>query len=82
MKDLEPINTLPVQQFLNLVKSSDLSRAKEVKMSLEQAKILSSTLASIMTRLNGDYEKLILDILKNKSQDSIEIKVDGGSGWK
>lgn len=82
MKNLEPINTIPIQQFLNLVKSADLSRSKEVKMSVDQAKVLSFTLSSLMVRLSGEYEKTIMELVKSKNNDSIEINLDGGSGWK
>jgi hypothetical protein len=38
----EPLNTVPIQQFISQVKSADASKAKEVKLTLEQSKSNSS----------------------------------------
>lgn len=74
-KKIEPLNTLPIQTFINQVKSADSSRAKEVTLTLDQAKTLALTLGIVMARLEGDLEKLV----SNMSIDNaIEIKVDGG----
>lgn len=75
-----PINTIPIQQFIQQVKQAENSKAKEVKLSAEQAKNLAFTLGIVMSRLHGDLEKLVVD---HKSNDDIEIEVrmDGGSGF-
>ena len=78
MTTVEPINTVPIQQFLQQVKSADLSRAKEIVIKIDQAKTLAFTLGIVMSRLNGDLEKIIADMSKD-SNSVIEIKVDGGN---
>lgn len=78
MTKVEPINTVPIQQFLQQVKSADLSRAKEIVIKIDQAKTLAFTLGIVMSRLNGDLEKIIADMSKD-SNSVIEIKVDGGN---
>jgi len=72
---------MPIQQFMQQVKSADNSRAKEVKMDIIQAKNLAFTLGAVMARLNGDLEKLITE---SKSNDSavLQVQVDGGTSWK
>lgn len=81
MQSIEPLNTMPIQQFMQQVKSADNSRAKEVKMDIIQAKNLAFTLGAVMARLNGDLEKLITE---SKSNDSavLQVQVDGGTSWK
>lgn len=75
----EPLNTLPIQQFIQQVKTADNSRAKEVKIPLDQAKNLAYTLGIVMSRLNGELEKILLS--DNKTDEVIEVRVDGGSGF-
>jgi len=81
VQSIEPLNTMPIQQFMQQVKSADNSRAKEVKMDIIQAKNLAFTLGAVMARLNGDLEKLITE---SKSNDSavLQVQVDGGTSWK
>ena len=72
----ESLNTLPVQQFISVVKSADASKQREVKLDIETAKRLAFTLGEVMTRLNGDLEALLV----NKSAtDDEKIVVQLGS---
>ena len=81
MSASEPLNTIPVQQFIQQVKSADASKAKEVKLPLDTAKRLAFTLGEVMTRLNGNLEELLIS--KSKTEDEVlEVRLDGGSGWK
>jgi hypothetical protein len=75
MKKIEPLNTIPIQQFIQQVKSADASRAKEIMLTLDQAKSLAFTLGIVMSRLEGDLEKLVVD----SNNSTVEIKLDGGN---
>lgn len=77
----EPLNTIPIQQFIQQVKTADASKQREVRLTIEQAKSLALTLGIVMSRLEGDLEKLVADS-KNTSEEVIEVKLDGGSNWK
>ena len=77
----EPLNTAPIQQFIQQVKSADTSNAKEVKLTLLQAKNLAYTLGIVMARLNGDLEKFIV-ANSGSSNETITISMDGGNTWK
>lgn len=80
MSTVEPLNTNPIQQFIQQVKTADASRQQEVKMNIEQARRLAFTLGEVMTRLNGDLEQLLAR--KNSGADEvIQINMDGGSKW-
>ena len=74
----EPLNTMPIQQFIQQTRAADNSRAKEVKLSIDQAKSLAYTLGLVMSRLEGDLEKLVAESRSNSSE-TIEIKLDGSS---
>ena len=80
MSTVEPLNTNPIQQFIQQVKTADASRQQEVKMNIEQARRLAFTLGEVMARLNSDLEQLLAR--KNSGADEvIQINMDGGSKW-
>lgn len=76
----EPINTAPVQQFLQQVKSADASNQREIRMDIQSAKRLAFTLGEVMARLNGDLEKLLISQASGENE-VIEVKLDAGSNW-
>jgi len=76
----DPLNTAPIQQFISQVKSADLANAKEVKLSLQQAKNLSYTLGIVMARLEGDLERFVKE--NSSSTEVVQVQLDGGTGWE
>lgn len=76
----EPLNTAPVQQFIQQVRSADANKAKEVKLDLQTAKRLAFCLGETMARLEGDLEEIIAR-QGGSSDEVIEVKLDGGSSW-
>ena len=80
MPTVKPLNTIPLQQFIDKVKIADNSKAIEVKIELKEAKNLAFTLASVMSRLHGDLEKLVDQ--SNKTEEVVNITMDGGTSWK
>lgn len=77
----EPLNTSPIQQFIQQVKSADASRAKDLRLDIQNAKRLAFTLGEVMARLNGDLEQIVSKQGSNEEQ-VIQINMDAGSGWK
>ena len=41
MQTNEPINTIPIQQFIQIVKTAESSNQKEIRIPLTQAKALA-----------------------------------------
>ena len=79
MQTSEPLNTASIQAFIQQVKGAEASRAKDIRMDITQAKNLAFTLGIVMARLNGDLEQLIAN--KPTSEETIDVQLDGGSGW-
>lgn len=79
---IEPVNTAPLQQFIQQVKSAENSRAKEVKLDIVQAKNLAFTLGVVMSRLHGDLERLVAESKQSNADETIEVRLDGGAGWQ
>ncbi len=80
MSTVEPLNTNPIQQFIQQVKSADASNQREIKLNVDQAKRLAFTLGEVMARLNGDLEQ-ILARKNSGADDVISINMDGGNSW-
>jgi hypothetical protein len=78
VQKIEPLNTIPLQQFLNAVKAAEQGRAREVKLDIATAKTLAFTLGAVMSRLHGDLELLVAQS-KNSDDEVIQVKLDGGS---
>ena len=81
MSTNEPLNTAPIQQFIQQTKSADLSNAREIKLDIANAKRLAFTLGEVMARLNGDLKKILVT-KGSGADDIIQINMDAGSNWK
>ena len=75
---MDPLNTSEIERFIQAVKSAEHSRAKELRIDIQNAKNLAYTLGIVMSRLHGDLEKLVVSQDDNQT---IEIKLDQGAGW-
>lgn len=78
---IEPLNTIPIQQFIQQVKTADAGNQRDVRLDINTAKSLAFTLGIVMGRLEGDLEKLLTSKSANVSDEVITIKMDPGSGW-
>ena len=78
---IEPLNTTSIQQFIQQVKSAESSRARELRMDINNAKNLAFTLGIVMARLNGDLEKFVKENSGGSLED-IEVVFGADSDWK
>lgn len=72
-----PINTLPIQQFIQQVKAADLSQQREIKLDLKTAKALAYCLNEINAKLLENYDTLLSRLMQTTGQ-SVSIQMDGG----
>jgi hypothetical protein len=70
-----PINTAPLQQLIQQIKSADQSNQKEVRIDITTAKNVVYALGIVMSRLAGNYEDLLT---KKDKEETIQIQMDGG----
>jgi len=73
-----PINTIPIQQFIQQVRAAELSQQKEIKLDMKSAKMLSFCLAELSSKMLQDYDELIKKLESGTGQ-SITVTMDGGS---
>lgn len=72
-----PINTIPIQQFIQQVKSADLTQQREIKMDIKTAKMLAYCLGEINAKLVEDFDTLYKK-LENSAGNSVTVSMDGG----
>ena len=82
MQTVDPINTIPLQIFIQQVKSAQASQAREVKLDIATANNLAFTLGIVMSRLTEDLEKILVKSKDAKDDEVIQVTMDGGTGWK
>ena len=73
------INLSPITQFTQLLRATELSQQKEVKMPIQQARLLNLALTEILDQLNQDYTALLESLTQNSSNENITIQLDGGN---
>lgn len=75
---LNPINTTPIQQFIQQVKSAEISQQKEIRLDIKTAKTLALCLGEVSARLLEDYSKLLTEVQKSSDNQDINLNMDGG----
>jgi len=73
------INLSPITQFTQQLRAAELSQSKEVKMTIQQARLLSLALNEIQDKLLQDYNELFLKLKTNTDNEVITITMDGGA---
>jgi hypothetical protein len=73
-----PINTNPVTQFTQAVRAAELGQQKEVKLSIQQARLLSLTLIEMLDKLNRDLETVYNAVKSNSDTEVVSVQMDGG----
>jgi hypothetical protein len=72
-----PINTIPIQQFIQQVKAADLTQQREIKLDIKTAKALAYCLGEVSAKLLEDYD-IVFRRLEASSGGAITVQMDGG----
>ena len=73
-----PINLTPITQFTSLLKAAEFNQSKEIKMTIQQARLLNIALTEVLDKLNRDYETLFNSLRKSSDSEVINVSMDGG----
>ena len=73
-----PINTVPLQQFIQQVKAADLAQQKELKLDIKTAKLLSFCLTELLAKLLEDQDILLAKLQQSQGSGDISVRMDGG----
>ena len=71
------INLSPITQFIQIIRSAELSQSKEIKLPITQARLLNLALAELLDKVNQDYETLLKNLQKSTG-DTVTVQLDGG----
>ena len=72
---MKQLNTLPIEDFLDNARVAIKSNQKTMTLSIKEVIDLQNSLSIVMTRMNGELDKL----LSNTSNNNVEIRMDGGN---
>ena len=72
-----PINTVPIQQFIQQVKAADLTQQREIKLDIKTAKALAYCLGEVSAKLLEDYD-ILLKRLESSTGVAVTVQMDGG----
>ena len=72
-----PINTAPIQQFIQQVKAADLSQQREIKLDIKTAKALAYCLSEVNAKLLEDFDTLFKR-LESSAGGTVTVQMDGG----
>lgn len=73
-----PINLTPLTQFAQQLRSAEQTQQKEVKLSIQQARLLGLTLLEIQDKLLQDYETMFNQLKNNIDTEIVTVEMDGG----
>ena len=73
-----PINLSPITQFAQIVRSAELSQSKEVKIPIQQARLINLALIELMDQLHQDYETMYMALKRSVDNEPISVSMDGG----
>ena len=75
---MNPINLSPITQLIQQIKSAELSQGKEIKISIQQARLLSLALLELINKVNQDWESLYNTLRQSSDNTTISVEMDGG----
>jgi hypothetical protein len=76
-----PINTFPIQQFIQQVKAAEQGQQREIRLDIKTAKVLALTIGEITSKLTQDYEELFHKLRQSADSEVVNVTMDGG-GFK
>ena len=73
-----PINLTPITQFIQLLRVAELNQQKEVKLTIQQARLLNLALTETLDKLNRDWETLYNALKNTQNTEVVTVTMDGG----
>jgi hypothetical protein len=72
------INLTPLTQFIQQVRSAELSQAKIVSIDIQKARLLVLALAELQDKLLQDYETMFNQLKSSVETNVVSVSMDGG----
>lgn len=75
---MKQINTSPITQYIQILKAAELSQQREIRIPIQQARMISMTLVELLEAINTDYDAIIRSLAVSVPEP-VGISMDGGS---
>jgi hypothetical protein len=72
------INLTPLTSFAQSLRAAELAQAKEVKLPIQQARLLGLALTELLDKVNQDYESMYNVLKRSVGEEPISVSMDGG----
>lgn len=72
------INLTPITQFVQSLRAAELGQLKEIKMTIQQARLLNLALAELQDKLLQDYETMYNALKNSQDTEVVTVQLDGG----
>jgi hypothetical protein len=72
---MRPLNTIPIENFLNKTKIASKSNQKNLTITTDEAVLLADSITTLMARLIGKLEE---DLQKTSVEEVVTVNMDGG----
>jgi hypothetical protein len=72
------INLTPITQFVQLLRAAELGQQKEIKMTIQQARLLNLALAELQDKLLQDYDTMYNALKNSQDTEVVTVQLDGG----
>jgi len=72
------INLTPISQFAQTLRAAELAQAREVKLTIQQARLLNLALLEIQDKLLQDFETLFNQLKTSSETEVVSVTMDGG----
>ena len=72
------INLTPISQFAQMLRAAELAQSREVKLTIQQARLLNLALLEIQDKLLQDYETLFNKLKTSSETEVVSVTMDGG----
>jgi hypothetical protein len=72
------INLTPITQFVQQVRSAELSNSKQISIDLNKARLLVLALTELQDKLLQDYESMYTALKRSVDTEVVTVSMDGG----
>jgi hypothetical protein len=72
---MRPLNTIPIENFINKARIASKSNQKNLTLTIDEASQLMESITTVMTRLLGKIDE---DLQKTPAEEVITVNMDGG----
>lgn len=72
------VNLSPITQFIQTVRIAELGQQKEIRLPIQNVRLLTLALSELLDKINQDYESMYNHLKKSIDTDIVAVTMDGG----